>query len=125
MTSLTTFQPVLSSPLIYFINFHRFKEGMKKVSSLFKDRPMSPLQTALWWTEFVLSHDAEELTEFLWPRSVTQGWMVRRQLDVWLFVGLLFGLVIALFGYILKVMVTSCIRRFTQSNKQNRSKKEN
>lgn len=61
---------------------------------------MSPLETALWWTEYVLKHDSEELAEFLRPRSVGQSWWVRRQLDVWLFLVLSLIVIVSLTIYI-------------------------
>ncbi|XP_030034161.2 UDP-glucosyltransferase 2 [Manduca sexta] len=35
---------------------HRFKENMKKVKSIMYDTPQSPLERAVWWTEYVLRH---------------------------------------------------------------------
>lgn len=74
---------------------------MKKVSKLFKDRPMTPVDTALWWVEFVLRHDSEEITEYLQSRSVNQSWWVRRQLDVWLFLAAVAALAVIIPSYIL------------------------
>lgn len=74
---------------------------MKKVSTFFKDRPMTPVDTALWWVEFVLRHDAEEITEYLQSRSIDQSWWVRRQLDVWLFLAIIAALSVIIPTYIL------------------------
>jgi len=44
---------------------------------------MSPLNTAVWWTEYVLrTRD----TSFLLPLGTHQTWYERRLLDVWAFI---------------------------------------
>ncbi len=53
---------------------------MEKLSTMFKDRPVDPLENSVYWTEYVLRHD----TELLKPLSVSQTWYQRRLLDVWL-----------------------------------------
>lgn len=77
---------------------------MEKVSSLFKKRPQSALDTAPWWTEYVLEHDAADLHNFLRPLSVNQSWWVRRQLDVWLFV-----MIFLLVAFIIPLYIVKCI----------------
>lgn len=67
---------------------------MKRVSTFFKDRPQKPLETALWWTNFVLRHSQDELAG-LRPLSSGQYWWKKRQLDVWV--------------AILVVVVLSCV----------------
>lgn len=55
---------------------------MTKFQKLFRDRPMSPLDTAVWWTEYLLRN---EDTVHLRPAGHSQNWLVRRQIDVWAF----------------------------------------
>lgn len=76
-------------------------ENAKKVSVLFNDRPMTPLDTALWWIEFVLRHDTAEITEFMHSRIKHQSWWVRRNLDIWLLAGIFAGLLVFIPSYIL------------------------
>lgn len=87
------------------------------VSKLFRQRPQAALDTALWWTEFVLDHDAEEISEFLRPSSVNQSWWVRRQLDVWLFVGVVLVAIISVTYYILKLILCSLCKMFVSKPK--------
>ncbi|ODM87568.1 UDP-glucuronosyltransferase 1-9 [Orchesella cincta] len=61
-----------------------YKKNVEKVSKMFTDRPISPLDTAVWWIEFLLRNP--DSPEFLRPLSSTQSWWVRRQLDVWAFI---------------------------------------
>ncbi len=55
---------------------------MKRVTAMFTDRPQTPLETALWWTDFVIRHSKEDLAT-LRPLNVGEFWWKRRQLDVW------------------------------------------
>nr|CAD7398195.1 unnamed protein product [Timema cristinae] len=41
-----------------------FRESAKQVSRAFKDRPMSPMDTAIYWTEYVLRHRGAPLLHF-------------------------------------------------------------
>jgi glucuronosyltransferase len=56
---------------------------MEEASTLFTDRPQKPLDTAEWWTEFILRHG--QVNE-LKPLGIRQSWFQRRLLDVWLVV---------------------------------------
>ncbi|XP_057713524.1 UDP-glucuronosyltransferase 1A1-like [Corythoichthys intestinalis] len=38
----------------------RYKENMKKLSALHKDRPIDPLDLSVYWTEFVMRHKGAE-----------------------------------------------------------------
>lgn len=77
---------------------------MKTLSNLFRDRPQKPLQTALWWTEYVLRHSDEEL-KALRPLSVGQSWIVRRQLDVWAVIFIAFAVALGILFKIFSKLV--------------------
>lgn len=76
--------PIFSEQDYNAERIHRKEYGIcfSKVSSMFTDRPQKPLETALWWTEFVIRHSKEDLAA-LRPLNVGQLWWKRRQLDVW------------------------------------------
>jgi glucuronosyltransferase len=65
------------------VSFRRYKLNTEKASVLFKDRPAKPVETAVWWTEYVLRNSD---TSHLKPLAQTQFWFQRRLLDVWLFI---------------------------------------
>jgi len=56
----------------------KYGKNMKKKSLLLRDRPQSPIDSAIYWTEFVLRH---EDTESLKPMAQL-GWFQRRMFDV-------------------------------------------
>lgn len=35
----------------------RYREGMKRLSKQYRDRPMTALQSAVYWTEYVIRHE--------------------------------------------------------------------
>jgi len=39
----------------YFLN-NRYKQKAEELSEAFRDRPMAPLETAVYWTEYVIRH---------------------------------------------------------------------
>lgn len=84
---------------------------MNRVSKLFKDRPQKPLETALWWTDFVLRHTQDELSA-LRPSSLGQSWWTKRQLDVWITI---FMLTLTISVITLYLMVT-ILKYFSGSN---------
>ncbi|XP_046663503.1 UDP-glucosyltransferase 2-like [Homalodisca vitripennis] len=50
------------------LNNPKYKQNMRKLSQQFRDRPMTPLQTALYWTEYVIRHQG---APHLQPASVS------------------------------------------------------
>jgi len=57
---------------------------MELVSRRFRDRPEKPVDTAIWWIDYVLRN--EETHEYKMPFSAHQYWFQKRNLDVWLFI---------------------------------------
>ncbi|CAG7786639.1 unnamed protein product [Allacma fusca] len=72
----------------------KYSEKSKLISQLSKDRPMAPVETAVWWTEYVLKHD----TAHLKSPAIKQRWWQRRMLDFWMIV-FLFALIAATIIY--------------------------
>ncbi|XP_046658306.1 UDP-glycosyltransferase UGT5-like isoform X2 [Homalodisca vitripennis] len=70
----------------------RYKESAKLLSERFRDRPMSPLDTAVYWTEYVLRHNG---ARHLRSAAVDMPWYQLWLLDVALV--LLAGLASVLF----------------------------
>lgn len=66
---------------------------MNTLTKIFKDRPMPPLENAVWWIEYLLRH--EDVNQFIVSPSIQQPWWKRRQIDVWLTASLLIFLVVS------------------------------
>lgn len=55
---------------------------MEVKSKLFRDRPQSPLETCVYWTEFVLRHDDMSPLKLM---NDNLNWFQKRLLDVYIF----------------------------------------
>jgi len=85
---------------------NRYKENVAEASKLFKDRPQTPIETAIFWTEYVLRHND---TSSLKPiHCLEQFWFQRRLLDVWAFIILSFFAIIYLLYFVTK-KIGGCI----------------
>jgi hypothetical protein len=83
----------------------KYITAAKEVSRRFKDRPMSAVDTAVWWTEYVLRHD----TAHLKSPGIWQHWWQRRLLDFWaaVFIGILLTALITI------KITLMCVRKLT------------
>ncbi|XP_021955895.1 2-hydroxyacylsphingosine 1-beta-galactosyltransferase [Folsomia candida] len=71
----------LDAALIKILTDSQYKENMKVKSKIFRDRPASPLETVVYWTEFVLRNDDISSIK---PMNNGLTWYQRRLLDVYL-----------------------------------------
>ncbi|ODM94360.1 UDP-glucuronosyltransferase 1-2 [Orchesella cincta] len=95
----------LENAILKLLGDKTYSKNAKKVSQQFQDRPLTPLQTGLWWTNFVLR---QESTDYIRPASVYQSWWVKRQLDVWLFILLLLISINSLTIYVVFKLFKRC-----------------
>ncbi len=102
----TVTKQILQSAISSIVTNETYKTTLVRLSSLFRDRPVDPLENALFWTEYVLRHD----TTHLKPLGMNQTWYSRRLLDVYLFIGLSFLSSILMMFCLLKLCISICRR---------------
>ncbi|CAL8100645.1 unnamed protein product [Orchesella dallaii] len=90
-----------------------YTKKMKQVSEMFRDRPIDPLDNAVYWTEYVLKYD----TSLLKPLGMNQTWYERRLLDVYGFLLLVLSLVIASVTTFM-VFICKCALGFVYQRKE-------
>lgn len=79
-----------------------------------KDQIKSPIDTAVFWVQYVLRHD----TAHLKPPSINQRWWRKRLLDVWFVLLVLFLTVnITIYKSIKWLMVQGTMSRYRCSKK--------
>lgn len=80
-------ETVLSNGIHEMLNNSSYKLTAQKRSRLFRDRPMSPLQTAVYWIEYVIRHDG---AKHMQSAAVNLNFFQQNSLDILLvvFVGL-------------------------------------
>ncbi|XP_026819752.1 UDP-glucuronosyltransferase 2B7-like isoform X2 [Rhopalosiphum maidis] len=81
----------------------RFTENAKRMSTIFHDRPMSALDTAVYWVEYVIRHKG---AHHLRSTAVKLTWYQYLLLDV-----ILFFIIIALLLIYICYFITKCIMR--------------
>lgn len=57
----------------------RYGENAKRLSKAFKDRMTSPLETAIWWTEYVARGNG---LPYVKSEAITMPWYERHLIDV-------------------------------------------
>ena len=87
-----------------------------------KQRPLSALDEAMWWTEFVLRTDKEQL-KLLKPLSMGLPWWKVQMLDVWAFIitGILVASCFAL--ALIRMLLRFVINTFSGNAKEDARKK--
>uniref|UniRef100_H3C714 UDP-glucuronosyltransferase n=1 Tax=Tetraodon nigroviridis TaxID=99883 RepID=H3C714_TETNG len=93
------------------INDTRYKENVKKLSELHKDRPVDPLELSVYWTEFVMRHKG---AKHLKPAVHELNWIQYYCLDVLAFLFTILLLVVVLTVKCLKL----CFGKLGRKRKQ-------
>lgn len=82
---------------------HSYKQKAKELSEAFRDRPMSPLETAVYWTEYVIRHKG---APHLRSAAVGMPWYQYYLIDVILVIFLgIFSFCLILYCLIFKVLL--------------------
>ncbi|XP_011782463.1 PREDICTED: UDP-glucuronosyltransferase 2B19-like isoform X3 [Colobus angolensis palliatus] len=89
------------------INDPLYKENAMKLSSIHHDQPVTPLDRAVFWIEFVMRHKG---AKHLWPAAHDLTWFQYHSLDV---VGFLLACVAAVIFIITKCLV--CVWKFVRT----------
>ncbi|KAI4875463.1 hypothetical protein NFI96_011987, partial [Prochilodus magdalenae] len=97
------------------INDKSYKEKMTKLSAIHRDRPVEPLDLAVFWTEFVMRHKG---ADHLRPAAHELNWVQYHSLDV---IGFLLLVVVTVLFVTLKTCMF-CFRRCCR--KTHKKKKE-
>lgn len=80
----------MDNALNAIMNDPKYRETMKKVSARFRDRPLSPADTAVYWVEYVIRNGADSLRS----PAMDLAWYQVQLLDVCLFLLTMAGLAI-------------------------------
>jgi len=87
---------------------------MQKISEMFRDRPIDPLENAVYWTNYVLKYD----TSLLKPLGINQTWYERRLLDVYGFLLLILGTTLYLVIFVIRMLYKAVMKtRVTHCDK--------
>ncbi|XP_071872819.1 UDP-glucosyltransferase 2-like [Bombus fervidus] len=92
----------------------RYRESAKTMSKMFRDRPMTALDTAVYWIEYVLRNGPDSLRS----AAVNLPWWKLHLLDVFVFLFACFTFAIYLLIVLLNVVLTSLQRKAVRTEKK-------
>jgi glucuronosyltransferase len=84
-----------------FFDFYRYRDNMKKMSALSKDEPESPINRAVWWTEYVIRHNG---AKHFRSAAIDLAWYQYLLLDIVAFLFILVAITVLVSYLILKTV---------------------
>jgi glucuronosyltransferase len=97
-----------------------FQKNIKQLSWIFRDRPQSPLDTAIFWTEYVIRHGG---ASHLRSAALDLAWYQYMLLDVSLTLAVTFVLITFVLFLIIKKFCRCCSNTESISSANNYYKK--
>ncbi|XP_019119357.2 UDP-glucuronosyltransferase 2A1-like [Larimichthys crocea] len=95
------------------LNDPSYRMNMERLSRLHRDQPMKPLDTALFWIEFVMRHKG---AAHLRTESYRLPWYSYHSLDVILFLLTFVLLIMLLFAVLVRSCFRLCLKRKVKSD---------
>ncbi|RVE44553.1 hypothetical protein evm_010799 [Chilo suppressalis] len=113
----------LRSKLVDVLFNVSYQNVAKEMSKRFKDRPMTPLDTAMYWIEYVIRHNG---ADFIKNPAIQLSWVAYNMLDVYAFL----LVVLLVFLYMIISVILFFKRYFSskanaEKSKSSRNKKKN
>jgi len=91
---------------------------MLEISNIYRDRQQEPLDTAVWWTEFVIRHGhAGNALDLEKPLGIHQPWYQRRHIDIYTFIFVILAFIAVLLWQIGKIIYYKICTRESESSK--------
>lgn len=95
-------------PTTQCVLFFRYVKNAKIASRIFKDRPMSPDKSVLYWTEYVIRHKG---APHLKSHAVSLTWIQYFLVDVFFVILIIMFIVLFVFYQIFKIFFTCTSKR--------------
>ena len=92
----------------------KMKANAKKVAYSYTHRPLSPVESAVFWSEYVISTGGAQLAR---PHSADSHWLVYSMLDIYLFILAVFSILIGSWVYLLKKIFGSSKQKKMEQKK--------
>lgn len=118
-TSLT--EEELRSTILEVLNNPMYRENVKKFSTLYRDRPMTPRQLVRYWVDYVIRHNG---AKHMQSPAVHMNWWQLNSLDV---IGFLLAVIFGIVGIFVVICKMLCCRGQKKSSPKsvNKTKKNN
>lgn len=92
-------EAILSDSIQEMLTNSSYKSTVDKLSRLFRDRPMSPLQTAIFWIEYVIRHDG---AKHMQSPAVHLNFFQQNSLDILLFLAIILYILVKIIVKVFK-----------------------
>ncbi|KAM6950433.1 UDP-glucuronosyltransferase 2B17-like isoform 3-T4 [Lycodopsis pacificus] len=90
------------------LNEPSYRMNMQRLSGLHRDQPMKPLDTAVFWIEFVMRHKG---AAHLRTESYRMPWYSYHSVDVMLFLSGAVLIILGTFAVLIRCLCSMCLRR--------------
>ncbi|XP_076648061.1 uncharacterized protein LOC143356343 [Halictus rubicundus] len=113
----------LSYAIDKVLNDDEYRTNMKRVSTLFKDRPMKPLDEAVYWVEYVAKHG-----NILQSPAIHLTWWQQKLVDVYAFILVCLVTALAVVVFVLRKLTRlllgckSCSKKDTKTSESKKRK---
>lgn len=98
------------------ISSESYRKKAKEISRRFKDRPMTALDTAIFWIEYVIRNNG---ADYIKNPALRMSWIESNMLDVYGFVVVVFLMIICVFIKIVNILLGTGKKNVTQKKKRN------
>ncbi|KAL6445603.1 hypothetical protein ACFW04_000851 [Cataglyphis niger] len=95
-----------------------YTKNMKQLSSEFRDRPVPPLDLAVWWIEYAARHPRGSLGSPL----RYQSWIEQNLIDIYAFLFFNVIIILAVVVFVLKKLFNFCCNRICSASKLQKRK---
>jgi glucuronosyltransferase len=92
---------------IYFFLFYRYRENAQRLSRIYRDQPLTPLEQAVFWTEYVIRHKG---APHMRSAALDLTWYQYFLLDVIAVLALAVGSIVLIVFLMLKALLTKLLR---------------
>lgn len=100
----------------------KYKKKAKEIEERFKDRPMDPLDTAIYWIEYVIRHKG---ADFVKNPALKMSWLEYTMLDVYAFIIIVIILIVVGIVKLLTLIISLVSKQNNNAvTKRSRQKKE-
>jgi len=99
----------------------RYSSTVKGFSRLFRDRPLSPKDTAIYWTEYVINHRGAKHMQY---KAIHQNFWQRNSLDVIGFMLLSLWVIVQMLKYLWRKLFIKIIQKFTRRGTKESEKRK-
>lgn len=95
-------ETVLNENIHEILTNSSYKETIKRLSQLFRDRPMTPLQTAIYWIEYVIRYDG---AKHMQSSAVHLNFIQKNSLDIIALFAIIFYIIFKILSKIISIVI--------------------